>query len=71
MGSLAGHTISLPGAVLRAKAIELIGDLLAAAVPAGLKIAYKPAPFTDFDHAWVHDDSANRTVFTMGAYSDV
>lgn len=83
VGSLAGESIALPGAILRAKAIELtgsgggsvsrermielVGELFAATVPAGLGIAFKPVPFQEFDRAWPHDDSQRRTVFTMGS----
>jgi NADPH:quinone reductase-like Zn-dependent oxidoreductase len=84
VGSASGPDITLPGAVLRASAIELMGSgigsipldrlvrcagaLLQAAVPAGLQIAATAVPLSDVEQAWPHDDSARRTVFTMDAH---
>lgn len=83
VGSVSGSDITLPSAVLRSSAIELmgsgigsipkerlvnaIGSLLNAAAPAGLKIATKTVPLSDVDHAWDSNDSAQRTVFTIGS----
>lgn len=82
VGSVAGPEIALPGAVLRAKGIELVGsglgsvpverlvpeirELMRAVVPAGLRIATKPVPLSAVGEAWPQDDSRRRTVFTMG-----
>lgn len=81
VGSASGPEISLPSAVLRSSAITLmgsgigsvpldrmlacIGDLLRAAVPAGLEIATTPVPLADIEQAWANDDSRRRTVLTM------
>jgi NADPH:quinone reductase-like Zn-dependent oxidoreductase len=81
IGSAAGQEITLPGAVLRAKAIELMGsglgsvpvgrllaeirEMLEAVRPAGLRIATKPVPLSEVADAWPQDDSRRRTVFTM------
>ena len=82
IGSMSASDITLPSAVLRSSAIELmgsgigsvppdrfvqvIGELLRATVPAGFRIAATPVPFQDFEQAWPNDDSTRRTVFTMG-----
>jgi NADPH:quinone reductase-like Zn-dependent oxidoreductase len=82
IGSVSGADISLPSAVLRSSAIELmgsgigsiplerliacVGDLLQAAVPANLKIATAAVPLSDLEQAWALDDSARRTVFVIG-----
>lgn len=82
VGSMSGTDITLPSAVLRSSAIELMGSgigsipferllactsaVLEAAVPAGLKIALTPAPLADVERAWLADDSTKRTVFTVG-----
>jgi hypothetical protein len=71
----------LPGAVLRAKGIELLGsglgsvpverllpeirEMMEAVVPAGFRIATKPVPLSAVAEAWPQDDSRRRTVFTM------
>jgi NADPH:quinone reductase-like Zn-dependent oxidoreductase len=83
IGSVSGPDIILPSAALRSSAIVLmgsgigsipvdrfvhaIGALLHAAVPAGLRIAANPVPLSDVEQAWPRDDSARRTVFTVGA----
>jgi NADPH:quinone reductase-like Zn-dependent oxidoreductase len=83
IGALSGPNIALPSAVLRSSAIVLmgsgigsikldrfvhaIGELLRAAAPAGLKIAFNTVPLSDVEQAWPRDDSARRTVFTIGA----
>lgn len=82
IGSISGSDITLPSAVLRSSAISLMGSgigsipmerlvacagaLLHAAVPAGLQIAAKPVPLAEVERAWAEDDSARRTVFTLG-----
>jgi NADPH:quinone reductase-like Zn-dependent oxidoreductase len=82
VGSAAGQEIALPGAVLRAKPIELMGsglgsvpvdrlvteirEMMEAVVPAGLRIATRPVPLSAVGEAWAKDDSRQRTVFTMG-----
>jgi hypothetical protein len=83
VGSVSGADITLPSAVLRSSAIELmgtgigsipkerfvnaIGSLLNAAVFAGLKIATKTVPLLDVEQAWDSDDSTRHTVFITGA----
>ena len=82
IGAVSGPDITLPSAALRSSAIVLMGSgigsipfdrfvhaidgVLRAAVPAGLKIATTPVPLSDVEHAWPRDDSARRTVFTVG-----
>jgi NADPH:quinone reductase-like Zn-dependent oxidoreductase len=82
VGSASGSDITLPAAVLRASPIELmgsgigsiplarlvdaIGALLNAAVAGGFEIAARPFPLLDVEQAWCKDDSAQRTVFTVG-----
>ncbi len=82
IGSISGGDITLPSAVLRSSAIELmgsgngsvpmekliacIGDLLQAALPVGLKIAVTPATLSEVEQAWPKDDSQRRTVFLIG-----
>jgi NADPH:quinone reductase-like Zn-dependent oxidoreductase len=82
VGSVSGADIALPSAALRSSAIVLMGSgigsipvdrfvhaidaLLRAAVPAGLRIATTPVPLSDVEEAWPRDDSARRTVFTVG-----
>ena len=81
IGSASGSDITLPSAVLRSSAIELmgsgigsipldrlvnaIGGLMQATIPGGFKIATKPVPLSEVEHAWPRDESAQRTVFTM------
>lgn len=81
VGSVSGQTITLPSAVLRSSAIELMGSgigsvapdkllhaidgVLRATVPSGFKIAFKPTPLCDFEREWSNNDSTNRTVFTV------
>jgi NADPH:quinone reductase-like Zn-dependent oxidoreductase len=83
VGSASGLDITLPGAVLRSSAIELmgsgigsvgvdrfidvIGRLLRATGPAGFQIAATPVPLSDVERAWPNDDSTKRTVFTVNA----
>jgi NADPH:quinone reductase-like Zn-dependent oxidoreductase len=81
VGAVSGTDITLPGAVLRSSAIELMGSgigsipldrlvnatgaLLQAAVPGGFKIAATPVPLSEVEQAWPRDDSLRRTVFVM------
>ena len=83
VGAVSGPDITLPGAVLRSSAIVLMGSgigsipvdgfvkaidgLLRATAPAGFKIATTQVPLSDVEQAWPRDDSARRTVFTVGA----
>jgi NADPH:quinone reductase-like Zn-dependent oxidoreductase len=83
VGSMSAPDITLPGAVLRSSAIVLMGSgvgsipvdrfvhaidgVLRATAPAGFKIAANPVPLSDVEEAWPRDDSARRTVFTVGA----
>lgn len=80
VGSVGGETITLPSAVLRASAIELMGSgvgsvpferliaaagaVLRAAVPAGLTIAARPVPLSDVERTWTEPDDGQRIVFT-------
>ncbi|OWJ69081.1 quinone oxidoreductase family protein [Inquilinus limosus] len=81
IGSISAADITLPGGIMRASAIELmgsgggsialprliavIGEVLHAAASDGLKIAFTPVPFSAFDTTWHQDNSACRTVFAM------
>jgi NADPH:quinone reductase-like Zn-dependent oxidoreductase len=83
IGAVSGPTITLPSAVLRASAIELMGsgvgsvtrdrfidavaELLQAAVPAGLKIATQATPLSQVETAWSRTDSTRRTVLMVDA----
>jgi NADPH:quinone reductase-like Zn-dependent oxidoreductase len=82
VGSISGANITLPSAVLRSSAIELMGSginsiplerfieaiagVLQAARPAGFQIATKTVPLSEVEHAWSSDDNTRRTVFTVG-----
>jgi NADPH:quinone reductase-like Zn-dependent oxidoreductase len=82
IGSVSGPNITLPSAILRSSAIELmgsginsiprqrfveaIGGVLQAAIPGGLHIATKVVPLSDVEHAWSTDDDTRRTVFRVG-----
>jgi NADPH:quinone reductase-like Zn-dependent oxidoreductase len=81
IGAISGPNITLPSAVLRSSAIELmgsgigsisldrlvkvIGELLQAVMPGGFKIAAKPVPLSKIEQAWPKDDSTRRTVFIV------
>jgi NADPH:quinone reductase-like Zn-dependent oxidoreductase len=85
VGSVSGADITLPSAVLRSSAIELMGSgigsipldrmmnvmggLLNAAAPGGFKIETKPVPLSEVEQVWLTDDSARRTVFTLNVAS--
>lgn len=80
VGSVSGETISLPSAVLRASAIELMGSgigsvpferlidaagaVLRAAVPAGLTVTARLVPLWSVEQAWAAPDDGQRVVFT-------
>ena len=82
IGAVSGPDITLPSAALRSSAIVLMGSgigsipfdrfvhaidgVLAGGRPAGFKIATTPVPLSDVEQAWPRDDSARRTVFTVG-----
>lgn len=81
IGAMSGADITLPSAVLRSSAIELMGsgigsvpverliaciaDLLQAAPAAGFKIATIPVPLSEVERVWPNDDSQRRTVFLI------
>lgn len=81
IGSASARAITLPSAVLRSSAIELmgsglgsipnarlvdaIGAVLHATVPGGFRIALEPALLSEVEQAWRQDDSARRTVFAV------
>lgn len=82
IGSMSGADITLPSAVLRSSAIELMGSgigsvaferlvkaiagVLQATGPGGLTIATTALPLAEVEAAWRHDDR-NRVVLTMEA----
>jgi NADPH:quinone reductase-like Zn-dependent oxidoreductase len=82
VGAASGSDITLPSAALRSSAIELmgsglgsipldrllacIGALLHAAGLGGFEIATTPVSLSEVEQAWTSDDSARRTVFTLG-----
>ena len=84
IGAVSGANITLPSAVLRSSAIELmgsgigsiprdrfvhaIGSLLRATVPGGFQIATHLVPLSDIVQAWPRDDSKRRTVVTLAAH---
>jgi hypothetical protein len=81
IGAMSGSEISLPGAVLRSSAIQLMGSglgsvpterllaairaLLAAAVPAGLQIVTRVVPLSDVQKSWAETGGAQRIVFRV------
>ena len=80
IGSLAGLDITLPAGCLRSSQLELLGSglgsvsparlvqvvgkVLAAVVPAGLRIDVDAVPLTDVESAWSRKDG-DRIVFTL------
>jgi NADPH:quinone reductase-like Zn-dependent oxidoreductase len=82
IGSSSATNINLPSAALRSSAIVMMGSgigslsldqllratsgVLHAALPAQLKIEATSAPLSEVEQAWAKDDSARRTVFTIG-----
>jgi NADPH:quinone reductase-like Zn-dependent oxidoreductase len=83
IGSASGSNITLPSAVLRSSAIELmgsgigsiprgrlvgaIGELLQESVSGGFQIGAKSVPLSEVERAWPDDGGTQRTVFTMSA----
>ncbi len=83
IGSASGPDITLPSAVLRSSAIELmgsgigsiplgrfvhaIGGLLGATVSGGFRIAAQVVALSEVERAWPRDASKRRTVFTIEA----
>ncbi len=83
IGSASGPDITLPSAVLRSSAIELmgsglgsiplgrfvqaIGGLLRATIPGGFQIAAKAVALSEVEQAGPRDESKRRTVFTLEA----
>jgi NADPH:quinone reductase-like Zn-dependent oxidoreductase len=81
IGSIGGNDLELPGAVLRAAAITLMGsgigsvplprllnalsDVLNAVAPAGLRIGTEVLPLAEVATHWERADSLVRTVFVM------
>jgi NADPH:quinone reductase-like Zn-dependent oxidoreductase len=81
IGSASRSEITVPSAVLRSSAIELmgsgigsipldrfvaaIGGLLHATSPGGFQIEATPVPLSDVERAWPKDDSTRRTVFIV------
>ena len=78
IGSASGATIPLPGAALRSSGLELLGSglgscsyaelvaaigaMLAAAVPAKLRIEVETAPLAEVESAWARDTGERRLV---------
>ena len=83
---MSGPDITLPSAVLRSKAITLmgsgigsvaasrlvaaIGELLQATAAAGFKIAAQPTPLADVEKAWTSKGS-DRLVFIPDAHTSL
>ena len=81
VGAVSGPEIALPAQVLRAKSITLmgsglgsvaqdrlvqvIGEMMRAAVPGGFDVATTPVPLAEVEQAWSRDVSKQRTVFTL------
>lgn len=82
IGAVSASTITLPSAVLRSSALELMGsgigsvplnrivkvieNLLYATVSAGFEIATKIVPLSDVAQAWTMEETVTRTVFVPG-----
>jgi NADPH:quinone reductase-like Zn-dependent oxidoreductase len=82
IGSMSASNITLPGAVLRSSAIELMGsgmgsipfnrvvkaitELLQATVPGKFEIATKTVPFSEVEEIWSTEASMPRIVLTTG-----
>lgn len=81
IGAASGDDITLPGAVLRASAISLMGsgigsvtmahllrsieELFQAAQGSGFEIGTRAVPLSGVERAWGEQDSSVRTVFTL------
>jgi len=79
IGAISGPDIKLPAAVLRSKAITLLGSgigsiplmrlfdamkkVFDAAVPAGLQVATQTFPLAELSAHWENTDRLSRTVF--------
>jgi NADPH:quinone reductase-like Zn-dependent oxidoreductase len=82
IGAMSAATITLPSAVLRSSAIELLGSgigsvamprifatiaqLLGATIAGGFEIATQAVPLSEIEAHWGQADSRIRTVFTPG-----
>jgi NADPH:quinone reductase-like Zn-dependent oxidoreductase len=82
IGSVSNAEISLPSAVLRSSALELMGSgigsipmerlknaiakLFEATVPGGFEIATQTVPLAEVEKVWATDTGSPRTVFTIG-----
>jgi NADPH:quinone reductase-like Zn-dependent oxidoreductase len=83
IGAISGPDITLPSAVLRSTAIELMGSgigsvpmprildaiaqLLKAVVPGGFHVATNPVPLSEVEQHWKDDEMRERTVFIAAA----
>ena len=83
IGAAGGSNITLPSAVLRSSAIELMGSgigsvplermisvirgVLGAAAQGGFEIAVDRVPLAEVEQAWRNESPKRRTVFTVGA----
>ncbi|WP_027796978.1 quinone oxidoreductase family protein [Paraburkholderia acidipaludis] len=83
IGSISGAGIALPGAVLRAAPITLLGSgmgsvslarlldavrgVFGAVAPAGLRIETLALPLAELEEHWARERSDMRTVFTVGS----
>jgi NADPH:quinone reductase-like Zn-dependent oxidoreductase len=81
IGALSAPSISLPGAALRASAIELLGSgvgslapeaalrsigaVLNAAVPGQFRVATRPVPLSDVESTWSTAEAQPRVVFQI------
>ena len=81
IGAASGADIKLPGAVLRASAISLMGsgigsvsmahllrsieELFHAAQGSGFEVQTRAVPLSQVEHAWEAKESNERTVFTL------
>ena len=83
VGAATGGEITLPGAVLRSSAIDMMGSgigsipmdrlvaairgVLHAAAPGGFRMATKTAPLADVEWLSAEDGGTQRTVFLLAA----
>lgn len=82
VGALSAPNITLPGAVLRSSAIQMMGsgigsvpiegllncveEFLKAVVPGGFQVAMKTAPLAEVGEVWAADRGTPRVVFLVG-----
>lgn len=82
IGSISGAEVSLPAAILRSSAIEMMGSglgsvglaglvaairgVINAAVPVGLDLPFEPVPLRDVARVWPQASASKRVVFMMG-----